>query len=183
MEFKPVTITLKDGRKAILRSPVRDDARELVDYLYATCTETPFLMRAPQEAECTLEEEEAFIESVVSDANHLMILCEMEGCVAGTCDLRFNSRIKTRHRASMGIALRRDYWGLGIGTAMMTQLIALARGREGVIQLELEYLEGNARARALYEKMGFRIVSMMPDAIRQTDGTFINEYCMMLKLD
>lgn len=33
MEFAPITITLKDGRKAILRSPVKDDARELLDYL------------------------------------------------------------------------------------------------------------------------------------------------------
>lgn len=183
MEFAPITITLKDGRKAILRSPVKEDARELLDYLYATCAETPFLLRAPQEAELTLEAEEAFIEGAVSNPDHVMILCVMDGRVAGSCALRFSSRVKTRHRASMGIALRRDYWGLGIGTAMMKQLIALARAREGVIQLELEYLEGNARARALYEKMGFRIVGVMPDAIRQIDGTLINEYRMMLKLD
>lgn len=183
MEFAPITITLKDGRKAILRSPVKEDARELLDYLYTTCAETPFLLRAPQDPVLTLEEEEAFIEGAVSNPDRVMILCVMDGRVAGTCDLRFSNRAKTKHRADMGIALRKDYWGLGIGTAMMKQLIALARAREGVIQLQLEYLEGNARARALYEKMGFRIVGVRPDAIRQIDGRLINEYCMMLKLD
>ena len=58
----------------------------------------------------------------------------------------------------------------------------LARQREGVLHMELEFIEGNARARGLYEKAGFRIVGMHPDAIRQEDGTMCALYIMQKKL-
>ena len=34
----------------------------------------------------------------------------------------------------------------------------------------------------LYEKMGFRITGVKPDAIRLKDGTFVNEYMMVKKM-
>ncbi|WP_322181402.1 hypothetical protein [Neglectibacter caecimuris] len=44
-------------------------------------------------------------------------------------------------------------------------------------------MEGNARAQGLYEKMGFRITGVRPDAIRLRDGTLLNEYMMVKKLE
>ena len=49
-------------------------------------------------------------------------------------------------------------------------------------QIELDFIEGNARARGLYEKMGFRITGVKPDAIRMKDGSFVNEYMMIKRL-
>ena len=37
-------------------------------------------------------------------------------------------------------------------------------------------------SRALYEKMGFRITGVKPDAIRLKDGALLNEYSMMRKI-
>jgi ribosomal protein S18 acetylase RimI-like enzyme len=54
-----------------------------------------------------------------------------------------------------------------------------AEERGGVRQLELDFIEGNARARSLYEKLGFRITGVKPDAIRMKDGSFVNEYMMV----
>ena len=89
--------------------------------------------------------------------------------------------MKTAHRASVGVGLWKQYWGLGIGTAMLEEMIAEAR-RRGVMLLELEFIEGNSRARALYEKMGFRVTGMHPDAIRLRDGSLRSEYLMQLRL-
>ena len=50
------------------------------------------------------------------------------------------------------------------------------------MQLELEFIEGNARGRALYEKMGFRTVSIRPDNVRLEDGTLLHEYFMVKDL-
>ena len=85
------------------------------------------------------------------------------------------------HFPSVSVGLWKEYWNLGIGTAMFEELIAEAR-RRGVMLLELEFIEGNTRARALYEKMGFRIVGLRPDGIRLRDGTLCNEYLMQLRL-
>lgn len=50
------------------------------------------------------------------------------------------------------------------------------------MQIELEFVEGNVRARQLYEKMGFRITGVRPNAIRLKDGTLLNEYTMIKEI-
>ena len=183
MIFNPVTFTLKDGRTGILRSPdPKADAADLVQYLYDTAADTPFVLRTPEEIRYTVEGEERFLQNVVESPNDCMILCEVNGHIAGNCHLSFNARVKTRHSCSVAIALRKAYWGQGIGTAMFEAMEGLARQREGVIQMDLEFIEGNARARGLYEKMGFRIVGLHPDAIRQEDGTMRALFAMQKKL-
>lgn len=182
MLFTPVTITLKDGRTGILCSPdPKADAADLVQYLYDTAADTPFVLRTPEEIR-SVEGEERFLQNVVDSPDDCMILCEVDGRIAGNCHLSFNRRIKTRHSCSVAIALRKAYWGNGIGTAMFEAMEALARQREGVIQMDLEFIEGNSRARGLYEKAGFRIVGMHPDYIRQVDGTMCALYIMQKKL-
>ena len=57
-----------------------------------------------------------------------------------------------------------------------------AESREGVMQIELEFVEGNTRARHLYEKMGFRITGVHPNAIRLKDGMLLNNYTMIKEL-
>lgn len=183
MQFEPKKITLKDGRTAILRSPdPAADAADLVQYLHDTAADTPFVLRCPEEVSMTVEGEERFLRGVVESPGDCMILCEVDGVIAGNCHLKFNGRIKTRHRADVAIALRKAFWGNGIGSAMFEAMIGLAKQREGVTVMELEFIEGNSRARALYEKMGFRIVGWHPDAIRQPDGTMLALYLMQRAL-
>ena len=62
-------------------------------------------------------------------------------------------------------------------------MIRIACANPEITQLELDFVEGNVRARHLYEKMGFRITGMRPDAIRLRDGTMLNEYSMVKRLD
>ena len=64
----------------------------------------------------------------------------------------------------------------------MQELLSIAEKNENILQVELDFIEGNARARALYEKMGFRITGVKPDAIRLRDGTLRNEYSMIRKI-
>ena len=111
-----------------------------------------------------------------------MIICEVDGRIVGSSHVMWSSGIKTRHRASVAIAVLREYWSQGIGTRLMEELISIAERNKDIIQLELEYIEGNERARALYEKLGFRVTGVKPDAIRLKDGTFLNEYQMVKRI-
>lgn len=182
MRFPEKSITLKDGTQAILRAPRIEDAQPLLDFLLTTATETEFVMRCPDECDITLEQEERFIQSKLDSEYDCMIVCEISGEIAGNCDLTFASRKKIAHRGGIAIALKQKFWGKGIGTAMFREMIALAEQRPGVLQLELEYVGGNDRGRALYEKMGFEIVGRRPDAYRLQDGTLRDEILMMKKL-
>ncbi len=184
MLFDTKLLSLRDGSACVLRAPREEDAAELLRYLQDTAVETPYLLRTSEEAaKMPLEAETAFIAGTRENPNRMMLLAEVNGRIAGTCDISFTNKAKMRHRASIGIALRQAYWGKGIGTAMFREMIALARARDGVRVLQLEYIEGNARARALYEKMGFRVVSVLPNAIQMEDCTLRNEYVMQLCLE
>ena len=175
-------IKLKDGRTAVLRSPREEDAKALVDYMRTTAEETDFLIRCPEECDLTEEQERQWIRGVRESGSCCAIVCEVDGQLAGNCEVRFHERIKLRHRGVIGIALLKAYWGLGIGSAMFEQMICIAKDREGVRQLELEFAEGNHRAKALYEKMGFAVVGFKPDAIRLKDGTMLKEFHMVKRL-
>lgn len=181
MVFETKNVTLKDGGAAIFRSPERTDAKEMLEYLLEISTETHFILRYPEECDMSEEQEADFLEAINKSEYGVMIVCQVNGEVAGNCHLSFNRRIKTKHRASVAIALRKKYWNLGIGTLMFKEMIAFAKTR-GVTQLELEYIEGNQRAQRLYEKIGFRAVAERPDAIRLKDGTLLKEVIMTMKL-
>lgn len=92
-----------------------------------------------------------------------------------------NQQRKLRHRASVGIMLQRKHWGLGLGTAMLRQLLDVAKDR-GLMQVELEVIEGNERAIGLYKKLGFEMVAAKPDAICLKDGSLRKEYFMVKRL-
>lgn len=181
MIYEGKTFTMKDGRSCVLRAPRPEDAGDMLRFITAISGETPFIMRTPEECTETVEQERAFIEGTLSSPVCMMIVAQVDGEIAGNCQINFQKRVKVKHRASLGIGLYQKYWGLGIGTALMKELIAAARAR-GVMQLELQHIEGNVRARALYEKNGFRVVAEIPNAIRLPDGTLLKEYHMILPL-
>ena len=70
----------------------------------------------------------------------------------------------------MGIALLKEYWNLGIGSAMFSELVAEAEKYDIEI-LELQFVEGNDRARHLYEKFGFSVVADAIVAMQAAIGT------------
>lgn len=183
MFYERKEILLKDGRTAILRMPSpAADAAEMLDYMVATAGETHYLLREPEECTTTVEQEEAYLRSLNTSPFNTMIVCEVGGKIAGNCQITFKNKLKNRHRAIVAIALLKEYWALGIGTAMFREMIRLAREQGGIEQLELEVIEGNERAIGLYEKMGFRIVGEKPNAIRLKDNTRLKEYYMVKEL-
>ncbi len=178
MILQPKQIKLKDGRTAILRTPETEDAAQLLDFITKACGETDFLTRYPEEWEnMPPEREQAWINGLRNSRNDLAIACFVDGKPVGNGEIDFKPGIKMGHRASVAIAILREYWDLGIGSAMFREMIAAAR-EHGTQILELEFIEGNARARALYEKFGFEVIGKKPNAIRLKDGTLLAEYMM-----
>ena len=183
MIIQDIEFTLKDGRKALIRSPKDEDIQGMLDYLYVSAGETEFILRYPEECgKYTAEGEKALFDRVNAADNEAMLVCLVDGRVAGNCQVMWRKNIKTGHRAAVAIALLKEYWNQGIGTRMFEEMIRIAEANENILQMELEFIEGNSRARALYEKMGFRITGIHPNAIRLKDGTLLNEYSMIREI-
>ena len=181
MELPEKIFTLKDGREAGIRSARPGDAAEMVAFMKTTAGQTEFLLRYPEECTMDAAGEAVFIDDVLHSPDQVMPCCFVDGHLAGNAMLTMNSRLKTCHRGSVAIGLLREYWGLGIGTALLEALEEIARAR-GLMYLDLDYIEGNRRGRCLYEKRGFRQIAEIPDAYRLKDGSFSKSILMMKKL-
>lgn len=181
MLYPTTTITLKNGKKAVFRSPCKEDAAELLNYLRKTAEETDFVLRYPDEITMTVEQEEMFIERINQSENSYMILCLVDGRHAGNCSMQFHDKRKVRHRGEVAIALVKEFWGMGIGTFMFEEMIRIAQ-EQGKTQLELGMVDGNGRGLALYRKMDFREYGRLPNAFHQKDGSIRDEILMVREL-
>lgn len=74
--------------------------------------------------------------------------------VVGWCDIRTPGRDVTEHVGVLGIALHPDWRGQGLGERLMREALA-AGDAFGYLRIELGVLAHNARAQALYRKLGF----------------------------
>lgn len=180
MYFAEKEIILKDGRRCILRSArPKEDAKALIDYLKITATETPYLLREPEEITLTAEQEERFLQGRLNDPRELMLLAFVDGEHAGNCGLvSQGERPRTRHRCGVGIALYQKYCGLGIGRQMLETVLAAAK-ELGYEQAELEVVKGNTTAQRLYESLGFEAFGTRPHAMKYKDGSYADDILMV----
>lgn len=182
MLFKEKEVKLKNKQIALLRSPLPIDALAMLSFLKKCNSETLFLLRYEEECCETVEQEAIFLKSINESEYELMILCLIDGEIVGNSYISFQRWLKTKHRASLSIAIKRQFWGLGIGTMLINEMVSIAK-QANIQQLELEFIEGNQRAQYLYEKMGFQMIAEKPDAYRLKDGTRLKEYMMIKRLD
>ena len=182
MNYQEKTIFLKNGKACLIRRPEESDAETLLAYLKGTSAETPYMVREPEEVQASLEEEAEFIRKNREDPRALMLSAFVDGRLAGSCSFGCGSeRIRMRHRCTVGISLYRAFWGMGIGTVLLGEILDAA-GTVGYEQAELEVVSTNEAAVGLYKKFGFQVTGTIPRAFRYADGTYADFLFMVKKL-
>ena len=176
------TIILKDGRECILRNGTAADAQAVLEVFQLTHGETDFLLSYPDENAFDLTGEEAFLRKLEESENELELLAIVDGQVVGTAGIdAVGTKYKVAHRAEFGISVLKEYWGLGIGRALMEACIRCARDA-GFVQLELSVVADNARAAAMYQRAGFAEYGRNPKGFRSRTAGFQEVVFMRLEL-
>lgn len=86
-----------------------------------------------------------------------LVAC-VEGEVVGSIGLETSpARPRMRHVGSVGMAVRDDWQGKGVGTALMEAALDLADNWLNLGRIELRVYVDNSAAVALYKKFGFEI--------------------------
>lgn len=97
--------------------------------------------------------------------------------VVGHAGLHTLPNPRRRHVGTIGMAVRDDLHGKGVGSALMGALTELADGWLQLTRLELTVYTDNAPAIALYEKFGFLLEGTHKQyAFR--GGRFVDAYTM-----
>lgn len=164
----------------LYRAAAPSDASRLLEYLKAVGGETDNLSFGPEGIHFSLEQEEALL-TRLEQSPHSRFFLALDGdtivgnaCVDGSGNPRF------RHRRKLAITVLRAYWGRGIGSALMQEMIAFAR-ESGTELLSLEVRSDNARAKALYRKFGFRPFGTFPKYFK-IGGQYYDVDCMTLEI-
>ncbi|MFO1340094.1 MAG: GNAT family N-acetyltransferase [Burkholderiaceae bacterium] len=91
--------------------------------------------------------------------------------LAGTVGLSFETRDKTRHKATLfGMYVPARHGGQGLGRALVDAALGHARSHPATRLVQLTVSEGNDNARRLYERCGFAAFGIEPLAFRLGDG-------------
>ena len=112
-----------------------------------------------------------------SEDQHSLVAC-VDGEVVGNLGLEtYSTRWRMRHTGRIGMAVRDDWQGQGVGTALMEAALDLADNWLNLTRIELHVYVDNAAGIALYEKFGFEVEGPHRRfAFR--DGEYVDAYSM-----
>jgi hypothetical protein len=83
-KFSAVEVRLKSGELLLLREVTPTDAPQVVAYVEAIASESDFLTFGPGEFGITIEQEKAYLASVLSRDNTLYIIAVIDGEIVGS---------------------------------------------------------------------------------------------------
>ncbi len=128
----------------------------------------------------TMDEEVSWFGTLYSEVlrrKAVVFVAASGGRVVGVCEVRGSARSALAHVGTLGIAIVRDYRGMGIGRKLVTGVVGAASELFDVIVLDVFTV--NAGARHLYSSLGFRSMGILPMAVKR-NGKYYDEERMYL---
>jgi len=109
--------------------------------------------------------------------NEHPLVAVVDGEIVGMIGLYVKTRPRIRHIAAIGMNVRDDWQGKGVGTALMRAAVDLADKWLNLTRIELTVYTDNEAAIALYRNFGFEIEGTMRKAGFR-DGEFVDAHMM-----
>lgn len=111
------------------------------------------------------------------------LVARVNGVVAGVCALRANRTGRGNHIANASYIVHHDFRGIGIGYALGERSLKVAKAN-GYKAMQFNYVVStNAKAVALWQSLGFKIIGTMPQGYRHARHGLVDVYMMHRFLD
>ena len=144
--------TTKDGRAGVVRPATPKDAKACLAVVWEATNERPrTLMTSPDEFWSPRQWRK---HRRGWEPDGVWLVAEVEGRVCSSLGAERGKRPRERHVAEFGITVGKAFRGIGVGRAMLEALEVWA-AEVGVERIQLRVFDTNARARALYERLGY----------------------------
>jgi RimJ/RimL family protein N-acetyltransferase len=174
-----LTKTLRTRSDKILKvRKARDtDAEQLIEIINTVGAEKIYIVI--ERFAHNIEWEKNYIKNL-NPLNLLYLVAEIDRRVVGLLSLERETYAKSRHLASLGMVILKEYRMEGIGSALVETGLEWARKR-GIEKVILSCFSTNTGAIALYKKFGFK-----QESIRRkqfvVEGEYVDEIQMALWL-
>jgi len=173
---------LKNGNQIILRKPKLEDATKMNEYYNQVGGESDNLLYGKNEYHLNEEQQINNIKKINSDENSFMILACMNDNILGIGMIHNFINKRIAHNSQIYLSVKKDYWGLGLGTAILQEIVNFANTNPIIKNISLGVKATNENAIKMYEKLGFIKVGVNRNYFN-VDGVIDDKIIMDLYLD
>lgn len=161
-----------------LREAIPDDAADLLQVSQKIAEETDFLIM--DEVGLGLNEEMLSLQlaDLYESENNLLLLAFADDKIVGMASVKAAPEFTVSHIGEIGISILKEFWGIGLGTALLDEVIYWSENASPLRRLELTVQERNERALHLYQKFGFETEGTMKRGARDAQGEFLDVLLM-----
>ena len=174
-----------DGKKSmaeeisvVIREATPEDAQEILTMSKQVGSETEFLVMDEEGLQLSPERLALELGYLAESTNNLLLVALVGEEIVGTASVKATNEYRIAHIGEIGISLLKEYWGFGLGTLLIEEIIDWSKNSKKIFRLELQVQVRNERAVRLYQKLGFEIESTMPRGARSDAGEFLDVYQM-----
>ncbi len=160
----------------LIRPITEADAEAYLELARAIDAETHFMMYEPGERQTTVEQQIERIRAIHASDNKLTLVVEHEGQLVGYLGAMGGDFHRNHHSVHIFVGILERFTGQGLGRRLLEEAERWVR-QQGLHRLELTVMRHNARALALYQKIGFVIEGTKRDSL-QVDGVYVDEIYM-----
>ena len=105
-----------------------------------------------------------------------------DGALIGVATFLRETGLKERHKGRVyGVYVSATYRGLGLGRALLGELLERAKRDASLEQISLSVGSGQSEAKGLYSSFGFQVYGTEPRALK-VGATYVDEDHMILRL-
>ena len=172
---------LKNGMILSIEKAVKEDAKEIVDYLNIVGGESDNLLFGLNECRWTVEQEEKMIEEISSRKDTALLVGKINGEIACVCSINSPARQRIAHQSEVAVSVKKKFWNIGVGTCLMNAVVAFAKASEKIEIIHLGVKADNVSAISLYKKIGFQEIGRYKNFFK-INGEYFDEVLMNLYL-
>ena len=99
----------------------------------------------------------------------LPLIADLEGKIIADATLHQEKRGWKSHIGTVRVAIHPQYRGKGVGRLLMTEVIQVALDI-GLVKLDAEFIAEQARSIAVFEKLGFVKMAILPQHVKDLKG-------------
>jgi putative acetyltransferase len=167
------TVTLKDGRKVLIRKFQTDDKEKFIEMYESLSAEAVRWGMPPYNRERL---EKGWLSNL---QNLISIVAFHNDKIVGHAQIFKFPHSRLKATGDLIVYLHQDFHNVGLGTAMLSKIIELAK-KEGMHRIGLTVVAENKPAINLYKKFGFKTEGVKRDAYFGEDGKYYDEIVMGL---
>lgn len=166
-----------------LREAIPDDAAEIQKVSRQIAKETDFLIMDETGLGLTEELLQLQLADLYESENNILLLALADEQIVGMASIKAGAEKIIAHIGEIGISVLKEFWGIGLGTALLDELIYWSEEQLPLRRLELTVQKRNERAVHLYQKFGFETEAVMKRGACDQQGNFIDVLLMSKLID